>query len=378
MSEKQGTLTPRERLTRARRIVLKAGTSILTSPDGLFSKKSISRLGKEILFLFREKREPLLVSSGAIACGMETLGLKHRPLALAKLQACAAIGQGKLMSAYEEFFSKEGIHTAQMLLTRDGLEERTRFLNAKRTVEELFTLGILPVVNENDTVATEEIAFGDNDVLSVWVSNLAHADLLVILSDVDGFHLKDGSRIRVVEDWHQIEKELFPHLRDERKAKSVGGMRAKLEAARLAMQGGIPLLLVNGHEEGILPRVLGGEDRGTLFIPGGAKRSARANWIAFSASKKGRVWVDRGAYEALAGKRKSLLSRGVTRLEGKFTRGEVVELCHESQVFGRGVVSYSSDELSKIAGRKTDEIEGLLGYKYKDEVIHRDDLVVWG
>jgi len=308
---------------------------------------------------------------------MENLDLKHRPVELKKLQACAAIGQGKLMHAYEEFFSKQGIHTAQILLTRDVLEGRGRFLNAKRTLAELFSLRILPIVNENDTVATEEITFGDNDLLSVGVAHLAQADLLVLLSDVDGFYLGDGTRIRVVEEWQQLEK-LSSHLRDRKKEISVGGMKAKLAAARLAMQSGIPLLLVNGHEEKILERVITGEDVGTLFMAGGKRRSARENWIAFSAPRKGALEVDRGAYEALLRSPKSLLPRGVVSQEGKFGRGEVVELCFESQVFGRGVVQYSHEELQKIAGHKTDEIEGILGYKHKDVVIHRNDLVVWG
>ena len=378
MSETHSAVTYRERLRDARRIVLKAGTSILTSKKGLFRKKTIQWLGKSVLTLVHQKHEVVLVSSGAIALGMETLGLKHRPAQLGKLQACAAIGQGKLMRAYEEFFSKQGVHTAQVLLTRDALEARQRFLNVKRTFEELLAMKVLPIVNENDTVATEEITFGDNDLLSVWVANLVHADLLVILSDVDGFYLGDGSRIRVVEEWRQIEKTLFPHLRDKKKARTVGGMKAKLDAARLAMQSGIPLLLVNGHEEGILEKVISGEDVGTLFAAGERRRTSRENWIAFTAPKKGSISVDRGAYEALVRARKSLLARGVLQHEGEFKRGDIVELCFEKQVFGRGITRYSNGELSKIAGRKTEEIKELLGYKDKDEMIHSNDLVVWG
>ncbi len=263
----------RKKLKRACRIVLKAGTSILTSPKGNFSKTAFSRLGEGILSLLREKREVILVSSGAIALGMETLHLKSRPGELRKLQACAAIGQGKLMHAYEAFFSKHGIHTAQLLLTRDGLEEKERFLNAKRTLDELFKMKVLPVVNENDTVATEEIAFGDNDFLSVWVANLVQADLLILLSDVDGFYLADGSRVRWVKDSKQIEKTLVSHIRDKRKEKTVGGMKAKLAAARLAMQSGIPMLLVNGHKKRILDAVVQGKDVGTLFAAGKKKRT---------------------------------------------------------------------------------------------------------
>ena len=363
---------------KARRIVLKVGTSILTSKTGLLAPQSISRLGKGILSLIQDKHEVVLVSSGAIAFGIETLRLKERPTELKKLQACAAIGQGKLMHAYEEFFSKEGVHTAQILLTRDGLEMRKRFQNAKQTLEQLFSLGILPIVNENDTVATEEIAFGDNDLLSVWVAQLIEADLLIILSDVDGFYLKDGSRVRVVEEENQIEK-LTPHLQDRKKKNTVGGMKAKLVAARMSMQSGIPLLLVNGHDENILEKIIRDEDVGTLFMAGNRKRTSRENWIAFTAPKKGSILVDRGAYDALTRtSHTSLLPRGVLHCEGKFAEGEVVEISHDSQVIGRGVVLYSSDELSKIAGKKTSEIKDILGYKHKDEVIHGNDLVIWG
>jgi glutamate 5-kinase len=374
----ESVLTPRKKLRGAKRIVLKAGTTILTSRKGLFSKKAVARLGREITSLLKGGREAVLVTSGAIACGMETLRFKHRPKELRKLQACAAIGQGKLMRAYEEFFSRQGTHTAQLLLTRDAMEIHSRFLNAKRTFDELFSLGILPIVNENDTVSTEEITFGDNDLLSVWVANLVRADLLVFLTDVDGFHLQDGSRIHVVEDWRKMDRTLFPHLRDEKKARSVGGMKAKLEAAQIAMRSGIPLLLVNGHEEGILEKVLRGEDVGTLFVAGEERWTGRENWIAFSAPKRGALVVDQGAYDALVRNRKSLLPRGVLNHEGRFERGEVVELRFENQVFGRGVAGYSCEETAKIAGRKTDEIEKILGYKYRDELIHRNDLVVWG
>lgn len=266
-------------LKRARRIVLKAGTSILTSRQGTFSSHAIERLGRGISALRKMKKEVVLVSSGAIAMGMQTLGLKKRPAELRKLQACAAIGQGKLMHAYEEFFSKKGLHTAQILLTRDGLEARSRFLNATRTLDELFSLGILPIVNENDTVATEEIAFGDNDLLSVWVANLVQADLLIILSDVDGFYLKDGSRIPVVEDRKALTK-LASHLQDKKTERTVGGMKAKLEAARIAMQSGISLMLVNGHKEDILQNAITGKNVGTLFQAPGKKRTPQQSWVA--------------------------------------------------------------------------------------------------
>ncbi len=364
--------------THCKRIVVKAGTSILTSQGGNFSTKSLARLGTEVLVLCRKRKQVVLVSSGAIALGMEASGLSHRPKEMASLQACAAIGQGKLMHAYEQFFAKRGVHTAQILLTRDGLEDRHRFLKARQTLEQLLKMKALPIVNENDTVATDEIAFGDNDILSVQVAHLIQADLLVILSDVDGFYLKDGSRVRQVCSEQEIDQELVTHLQDRQKIKTVGGMKAKLEAARLAMRLGIPLWLVNGHEHGVMTKVLEGKDIGTLFLPGAIHRNARKKWIAFSAKRQGVLQVDEGAYQALKGENRSLLARGIVKVRGDFKRGDVVELeASGGKVFGRGVVQYSNEELFQIAGKKSNEINAILGYKYGDEVIHRNDLVLW-
>ncbi len=269
----------RDFLKKSRRIVIKAGTSILAT-DGHISEKNMERLAAEITPLLRSGFQVVLVSSGAIAFGMETLGQKIRPKEMPRLQACAAIGQGKMMHAYARVFSKKGIDTAQLLLTRDGLEDRPRFLAARRTLEELFKMKALPIVNENDTIATEEIAFGDNDILSVHAAHLMQADLLVILSDVDGFYLKDGTRIRGVYSEKEIDTELVRHLKDTRKQKTVGGMRAKLKAAKVAMRLGVPLLIVNGHKEGIIRDVLRGRDEGTLFKAGRVRQSDRQKWMA--------------------------------------------------------------------------------------------------
>ena len=237
----------------------------------------------------------------------------------------------------------------------------------------------LPIVNENDSVATEEIAFGDNDVLSVQISHLIHADLLIILSDVDGFYLKDKSRLRLVPSEEEIDKTLVHHLKDTKKERTVGGMRAKLRAARTAMRLGVPLMIVNGHEESIIQRAIAGEDVGTLFAAEDILKSSKKKWIAFSAPRKGVVVVDKGAYQALSGKNKSLLPSGMIKVRGSFDEGQVVELeTFDGKVFGRGVVRYSSKDLTQIAGKKSNEIKNLLGYKNHDEVIHRDDLVTWG
>ncbi len=369
----------RQQLKKCKRIVIKAGTSILTGADGRISNKNLERLGGEIQALRKMKKEVVLVSSGAIAFGMEAVESGERPKEMAVLQACAAIGQGRMMHAYEQYFSKKGVLTSQVLLTRDALETRPRFLAARNTFRELFKMKVLPIVNENDTVATEEIAFGDNDILSVHVSHVVDADLLIILSDVDGFYLSDGSRIREVPSESEIDSNLVRHLRDTQKAKTVGGMRAKLKAAKVAMGLNIPLMIVNGHEEGVLEKALAGEDCGTLFYPSSRTKTAREKWIAFSAARRGTLQVDDGACDALVRKHTSLLASGVVKVRGDFRKGDIVELENrEGQVIGRGVARYSSDEMQQIRGKKSHEIQAVLGYKNQDAAVHRNDLVIWG
>lgn len=366
-----------ERIRRAQKIVIKIGTSILKTRGESFSAQEHARICGEIYALIKKGRQPVLVSSGAIALGMKSCGFKKRPKEMAELQACAAIGQGKLMHAYESFFAKKKIHTAQLLLTRDGLEDRKRFLCARNTLEALLKRNILPIVNENDTIAVEEIAFGDNDILSVHVAHLVGADLLINLSDAEGFLLKDGTRVREVSSEDEIDNKLLMHLSEKKREETVGGMAAKLKAARVAMRLGIPFMIVNGHKPRILQEILGGRDVGTLFISSGGKKDMRHKWIAFSATRSGGITVDQGAYQALLAK-KSLLPGGITKVHGDFESGQVVELeTADGKVFGRGVVHYRSHDLSRIAGKRTSEIPSILGRKTPDEVIHRNDLVIW-
>jgi glutamate 5-kinase len=366
-----------ERIRQIKKIVVKIGTSILKTHGESFSKKEHARVCQEVHALIQKGRQPVLVSSGAIALGMKSCDFKKRPKEMAKLQACAAIGQGKLMHAYESFFSKKKVHTAQLLLTRDGLEDRKRFLCARGTLEALLKLGILPIVNENDTIAVEEIAFGDNDILSVHVAHLVGADLLINLSDAEGFLLKDGTRVREVTSEDEIDNKLLMHLSEKKCEETVGGMGAKLKAARLAMQLGIPFMIVNGHKRHILEDILNGKDVGTLFIASSTKKDMRHKWIAFSAVRSGGVVVDYGAHQALLSK-KSLLPGGIVKVQGNFEKGQVVELeTLDAKVVGRGVVQYNSRDLVRIAGKRTNEIQEILGKKPSDEVIHRNDLVIW-
>lgn len=368
----------RDRLTHAKRIVIKIGTSILKTKGESFSNREHERVCHEILRLIKDGKRPVLVSSGAIALGMKTCGFKKRPKEMAELQACAAVGQGKLMHAYENFFSKKGVHTAQVLLTRDGLEDRKRFLCSRNAMQKLLAMNILPIVNENDTVAVEEIAFGDNDILSVHVAHLIGADLLINLSDAEGFLLKDGTRVREVTSEDEIDSKLLLHLSDRKREETVGGMRAKLVAARVAMRLGIPFMIVNGHQPQILRDIFSKKDTGTLFIASGDKKNLRRKWIAFSARRGGTLMLDEGASHALMSGHRSLLPGGVVKICGKFKAGQVVELeAASGKVFGRGVVKYGSDDLTAIAGKRTDQIEKILGRKVSDEVIHRNDLVIW-
>jgi len=366
-----------ERIRHAQKIVIKIGTSILKVRGESFTHSEHARVCGEIYALIKQDRRPVLVSSGAIALGMKSIGIKKRPKEMAALQACAAIGQGKLMHAYESFFAKKGVHTAQLLLTRDGLEDRKRFLSARDTLETLLKLNILPIVNENDTVAVEEIAFGDNDILSVHVAHLVGADLLINLSDAEGFLLKDGTRVREVTSEDEIDNKLVMHLKEQKREETVGGMRAKLKAARVAMRLGIPFMIVNGHEPHILQDIMDGKDVGTLFVSSGSKKDMRHKWIAFSAMRSGSVTVDEGACQALLAK-KSLLPRGIISIQGNFDAGQVVELeTRDGKVIGRGVVRYGNRDLNRIAGKRTSEIQTILGKKPHDEAIHRNDLVIW-
>lgn len=368
-----------ERLRNAKKIVIKIGTSILKTRNESFSYREHTRVCREIYALMQKGYQPVLVSSGAIALGMKNCGLKTRPKEMERLQACAAIGQGKLMHAYESFFSKKKVHIAQLLLTRDGLEDRKRFLCARNALGALLDWNVLPIVNENDTIAVEEIAFGDNDILSVHVAHLVGADLLINLSDAEGFLLRDGTRVREVTSENEIDNKLLMHLVDKKREETVGGMRAKLKAARVAMRLGIPFMIVNGHESGILQKIVCGKDVGTLFMAAGAKKGLRKKWIAFSAMHCGSIVVDEGAYRALLLGKKSLLPGGVLRIKGDFKEGQVVELeTTDGKVFGRGVSHYGSSDLVRIAGKKTGDIQAILGKKTCDEIIHRNDLVIWG
>lgn len=370
-------MTRKEILKSAKRVVVKVGSSILCDEKGKFSRAHVHKICKEVLFLLEAKKECILVSSGAIACGMDMIHVAKRPTELPILQACAAIGQGKLMKVYEDFFVKQKHHTAQVLLTQDILHDRQRYLNTRNTFNALLDLGILPIVNENDTVVTDEIRFGDNDRLSAIVAQIVGADLLINLSNVAGVldeNKKTVSEVGSLRDLDSLQRMVFISKAE----KTVGGMKSKLESARILMGSGIPMIIGDGKDFSILRKIMNAEDIGTLFIPFERRASSTRTWLIYSASPKGKVFLDQGAFEAISGRGKSLLSGGITNLEGHFKAGDAVQLLNEKgEEFARGLTNYSREELDKIRGKKSSEIEQALGYKFYDEVIHRDNLVLF-
>jgi glutamate 5-kinase len=367
-------------LGKGRRIVVKVGSSILASVEKGLHYDVFSRLTKEISELKRQGYEVVLVSSGAIAAGMEKLGYKTRPQAITQKQATAAVGQTRLMNIYENHFSRYQQMVAQVLLTHDDLSHRRRFLNARNTLLTLLELGIIPIINENDTVVVDEIKVGDNDNLSALITNLIGADLLIILTDIEGLcdsdpRVNPNARcISLVEDIDVDTGEIAAGTKSEM---SVGGMVSKIQAARKASRFGIPTVVARGTKEEVLHQILKGKEIGTLILPKREVLSSRKHWIAFNPKPKGDVIVDDGAKKAIVQKGKSLLPSGVVRIKGGFDRGDLVTcLGPRGKEFARGLVNYSATELEKIKGLRSDQIESALGYKYSDEVIHRDDLVV--
>ncbi len=367
-------------LEKARRIVVKVGSSILASVEKGLHYEVFSHLTKEISELKRQGYEIVLVSSGAIAAGMEKLGYKTRPQSITQKQATAAVGQSRLIHIYENYFSRYQQMVAQVLLTHDDLSHRRRFLNARNTLLALLELGIIPIINENDTVVVDEIKVGDNDNLSALITNLIGADLLIILTDIEGICERDprshpdAKCISLIED---IDADMEGVMGETKSQMSVGGMVSKIQAARKASRFGIPTVVACGTKKEVLRQILKGKEIGTLILPKMRTLSSRKHWIAFNLKPKGDVIVDEGAKKAIVQKGKSLLPSGVLEVRGSFGRGDSISCVGpRGKEFARGLVNYSVQELDKIKGLRTGEIEKVLGYKYSDEIIHRDDLVV--
>ena len=371
----------RRALTKARRVVVKVGSNLVTAPGLGADPIRIETLAAQIAGL-RTDREVVLVSSGAIVTGAARLALSERPRSIPEKQAAAAVGQSALMWQYEIAFKRHSIVVGQVLLTAQDIADRTRYINARNTLLALLRFGVVPIVNENDTVAVEEIKVGDNDNLSALVASLVDADLLVLLTDVDGLYTADPSvtpDARRLDTVDAITDDLLRLVWDRSERVSVGGMATKLAAAQKAAGAGIPMVIASGREEGVLARVLAGESVGTCFAPRADPLAARKRWIAFAVPPRGRLTVDAGALRALRDEGRSLLPSGVVSVEGDFDAGEVVAVVGQpdGRELGRGLVNFDADELRKIRGAQTRQIEERLGYRSVDEVIHRDNLVVF-
>jgi len=372
---------PRRQLGRVRRLVVKVGTGQVTTLEAGPDRRRIGALAAGLAALRAEKIDVTLVTSGAIATGMARLALARRPRTVPEKQAAAAVGQSALMRHYEVAFKRHGLAVGQVLLTAQDIGDRARYLNARNTLLALLRLGVVPIVNENDTVAVEEIKVGDNDNLSALVASLIEADLLVLLTDVDGLYTANPSVDGTAQKLDTVEAvtdEIARLVWAGAGTGAVGGMVTKLQAAQKAAAAGVPMIIANGRTEAVLPRLLHGEPLGTYFAPKADRLAARKRWIGFAVPPQGRLTVDAGAVRALTLGGKSLLPSGVVKVEGDFAAGELVAVCDEAdgREFARGLVNFDAPELGKIRGAKTREIEPRLGYKSFEEVIHRDNLVI--
>ncbi len=362
-------MTERAALANARRVVVKLGSRLLAEAPA----SAPARIADQVVELRRRGIETVVVSSGAIALGMRRLGVQTRPTELPALQAAAAVGQSRLMQHWEHAFAAHDIEIGQVLLTHDDLGDRRRFLSARLTLRALLDHGVVPIINENDTVATEEIKLGDNDQLSALVCNLVSADALVMLTDVEGVRDGNGVRIPIVRD---IDREAAPVAGGSTSGVGSGGMASKVGSARMVTRAGAAAVVAPGREADVLVRVLSGADLGTLFVASGGL-SARKHWIAYGAKPVGRLAVDDGAVVALRDKLASLLPAGIVMVDGDFELGDTVSITtRQGAEFARGLPAYPSADLRKIRGLQSAAIEATLGYKSIDEAIHRDDLVI--
>jgi glutamate 5-kinase len=368
-------------VSRAKRLVVKVGSSLVTADGRGIDHAAVGRWAEEIAALKAAGKEIALVSSGAIAEGMRRLGWARRPAAIHALQAAAAVGQMGLVQAYEAAFSRFGLHTAQILLTHDDLSDRRRYLNARSTLVTLLALGVIPVINENDTVTTDEIRFGDNDTLGALVTNLIEADVLVLLTDQEGLYSADPRKSPAATLVRQA-KAGDPALEAMASGAGTlgrGGMLTKVLAAKRAARSGASTVIASGHLDKVLSRLAAGEAIGTELVAETMTLAARKQWLADHVRLAGRLMLDAGAVRALAREGKSLLPIGVVACEGQFERGEVVGCCDpDGREIARGLVNYNAAETQRILRRPSSEIETILGYVDEPELIHRDNLVLLG
>ena len=364
----------------ARRIVIKVGSAVLFDSNAQIDHQVVSSLCADVVDLVKGGREVCVVSSGAIACGVSRLALGKRPDTLPQLQAAAAVGQSLLMGIYEDALAGLGFHAGQMLLTRDDMADRARYLNARNTLRALLGVGAIPIVNENDTVAVDEIRFGENDVLSAMMANLFEADLLIMLSTVEGLYEDFAAKGRggtILPEVEGVDSAIAALATVEKSAVGSGGMVSKLEAARMLTSSGEAAVIAGGKVPHVISRIFAGEKVGTLFYPSRTHVAGRKRWIGYGARSRGDVIVDDGAVKALRESGKSLLPSGVVDVKGDFAAGDVVTVRSRSgQEVARGQVSYSAGEIERIKGLRTSQIADVLGSHPYDEVIHRDNMML--
>ncbi|MBN2646439.1 MAG: glutamate 5-kinase [Thiotrichales bacterium] len=370
----------REALQSTQRWVVKIGSALLTNDGKGLNREVLAHWVEQVVALKNSGKEVVIVSSGSVAEGMQRLGWKSRPEALHDLQAAAAVGQMGLIQAYESKFADYGIHTAQILMTHDDLSNRKRYLNVRSTIQALLTYGVVPIINENDTVVTDEIRFGDNDTLAALTANLIGAEVLVIMTDQQGLYddnPRTNPQAKLIHEAQVSRKDIEAMASPEGGALGKGGMYTKVMAAKRAARSGTATLIASGREPNILVKLAAGEKVGTLLIPDLAPMTAREQWLAGHLQAKGKLVLDAGAVAVLKSSGKSLLPIGVKRQEGNFQRGEMVICVDENgKEVARGLVNYPANESVKILGQPSHQIATLLGYVADDSLVHRDNLVL--
>ncbi len=367
----------------AKTVVVKVGSRVLSGSDGCLDTAQVRSLSTQLTALADGGHQVVLVSSGAVASGMGKLRLKQRPSDLASLQAVAAVGQAHLIQAYESYFSTLGRHAAQILLIADDLDDRSRYLNVRNTLLALLQMSVIPIINENDTVAVDELltTFGDNDRLAAMVAGLFSRPALIILSDVEGVYNMDPSnpQAKLLHTIDHVDQSIFDLAINRSTGISKGGMASKLKAAQFVTQSGAPVIIAGGRVENVLPRLVAGEVLGTLFLPSRRGMAPKKRWIGFTAQASGTLSVDAGAARAIRSGGPSLLAIGIVQVSGLFVKGEVLSVIDETGIeIARGLTNYSSQELTKIRGLRSLAIAEVLGYCPYEEVIHRDNMTIIG
>jgi len=372
----------RQKVSSAKRVLVKIGSRALVNKRGRLDRKVFESVASDVATLVESGKLVALVSSGAILAGRSRLGLLDKSLTMPKKQAAAAVGQHELMQEWAKALKKHGLTAGQVLITTEDMGNRIRFLNSRNTIEELFALGVVPVINENDTVAVEEIRYGDNDQISTLVMVLMDAELLVILTDIDGFYSKDPTRDKnaeIISEVSEDDEELFSCAGPSKSGVGSGGMATKIEAARRVARKGVPTIIANAKTEHVVSRIVDGELLGTLFVPTRKPITDRKYWLGFAGHVRGAVVVDEGAQKAVTERKKSLLPTGVTDVLGQFKKGDLIRVMDKDRAeIARGLTQYSSADVKKIMGKKTGEIESVLGQMLYEEIVHRDYMFLIG